>query len=97
MSLNVFLFLFYRMTDAAMKCALICCECLTHMENYPEAAAIFIKMTTEDCDLKSALMLEQAAHSFLNVNYIRKYALHCVLAGMLNSSCYFIGIESKSF
>jgi hypothetical protein len=51
------------------------------MENYSEAAAIYIRMTSEDCDLKSALMLEQAAHAFLNVNYIRKYALHCVLAG----------------
>jgi hypothetical protein len=72
----------YSMSDSAMKCALICCECLKQMGNYSEAAAIYIRMTSEECELKSALMLEQAAYAFLHVNYIRKYALHCVLAGM---------------
>jgi len=69
------------MMDAATKCALICCECLRKMDNNGEAATIYIRMTSEECDLRSALMLEQAAYTFLRLNSPRKYALHCVLAG----------------
>lgn len=60
---------------------MILCECLKQMGNYAEAAAIFIRMTSEDCDLRSALMLEQAAYTFINLSSPRKYALHSVLAG----------------
>ncbi|CAG7661317.1 unnamed protein product [Allacma fusca] len=70
-----------RMPEAAHRCAIIFCECLKHMGNFGEAAAIFIRMTSEDCDLRSALMLEQAAYTFIKLNSPRKYALHSVLAG----------------
>jgi hypothetical protein len=70
------------MTDAAIRCALLSCECLKQMENYGEAAAVLIRMTSEECDLRSALMLEQAAYAFLQLNSPRKYSLHSVLAGM---------------
>lgn len=70
------------MVDAATRCAIICAECLKQLDNHAEAAAIFIRMTSEDCDLRSALMLEQAAYCFIEMNSPRKYALHSVLAGM---------------
>jgi len=62
---------------------LLGCECLVQLNNYSEVAAIFIRLTSEDCDLRSALMLEQAAIAFLRLNSPRKYALHCVLAGKI--------------
>lgn len=71
----------HRMVDAATRCAILGAECLKQLDNYAEAAAIFIRMTSEDCDLRSALMLEQAAYCFLEMNSPRKYALHSVLAG----------------
>lgn len=40
-------------------------------------------MTSEESDLLSALMLEQAAHCFINSKrpLLRKYAFHMTLAG----------------
>ncbi|XP_061153896.1 trafficking protein particle complex subunit 8-like isoform X6 [Syngnathus typhle] len=40
-------------------------------------------MTSEDSDLRSALMLEQAAHCFINMRtrMLRKFAFHMILAG----------------
>jgi len=51
---------------------------------YGEAAKMFIQMTNEDSDLRSALLLEQAAYAFLKSQkppMLRKYAFHMVLAG----------------
>lgn len=79
-------FLNCRMVDAATRCAVLCAECLKQLENYSECAAIFIRMTSEDCDLRSALMLEQASYCFLEMKSPRKYALHSVLAGRQNQS-----------
>lgn len=45
---------------------------------------MFIQMTNEDSDLRSALFLEQAAYAFLKSlkpPMLRKYAFHMVLAG----------------
>jgi len=71
----------FRMTDAAIRCTILCTECLKQIDNYGESASILIRMTSEECDLRSALFLEQAAYSFLKLNSPRKYALHSVLAG----------------
>ncbi|KAK7889002.1 hypothetical protein WMY93_024562 [Mugilogobius chulae] len=40
-------------------------------------------MTSEDSDLRSALLLEQAAHCFVNMRIpmVRKFAFHMILAG----------------
>jgi len=38
-------------------------------------------MTSEDSDLRSALLLEQAAYCFIGPKMMRKYAFHAVLAG----------------
>lgn len=37
----------------------------------------------QDCDLRSALLLEQAAHCFINMRIpmVRKFAFHMILAG----------------
>lgn len=48
---------------------------------FGEAAHQLIRMTSEDSDLRSALLLEQAAYCFLQSKMIRKYAFHMVLAG----------------
>lgn len=45
---------------------------------------MYIQMTNEDSDLRSALFLEQAAYAFLKSQkppMLRKYAFHMVLAG----------------
>eukprot|EP01135_Chromosphaera_perkinsii_P008690 Nk52_evm23s1444 gene=Nk52_evmTU23s1444 len=48
-----------------------------------EAASVFIRMTGEESDLRSALLLEQAAHCFLSMkpSMHRKYVFHLILAG----------------
>ena len=58
-------------------------EILKERGHYRELTQLFIKMTSEDADLRSAVCLEQAAHSFLRVqpSMVRKYALHLILAG----------------
>lgn len=58
-------------------------ECLKAKGLYGEAAHQLIRMTSEESDLRSGLLLEQAAYCFLNSkpSMIRKYAFHMVLAG----------------
>ncbi|XP_061152992.1 trafficking protein particle complex subunit 8 isoform X5 [Syngnathus typhle] len=67
----------------AERCALLSAEILKSQAKYSEAAALLIKMTSEDSDLRSALMLEQAAHCFINMRtrMLRKFAFHMILAG----------------
>ena len=50
---------------------------------FREAASVFIRMTGEESDLRSALLLEQAAHCFLSMkpSMYRKYVFHLILAG----------------
>lgn len=54
-----------------------------------EAANLFIRMTSEDSDLRSALFLEQAAKCFLESPSprTRKAAFHFVLAGHRYNKC----------
>ncbi|XP_064409705.1 trafficking protein particle complex subunit 8 isoform X2 [Latimeria chalumnae] len=67
----------------AERCALLSAEILKSQGKYSEAAALLIRMTSEDSDLRSALLLEQAAHCFINMKtpMVRKFAFHMILAG----------------
>ncbi|XP_029285270.1 trafficking protein particle complex subunit 8 isoform X2 [Cottoperca gobio] len=67
----------------AERCALLSAEILKSQSKYSEAATLLIKMTSEDSDLRSALLLEQAAHCFINMRnpMVRKFAFHMILAG----------------
>ncbi|KAI5619859.1 trafficking protein particle complex subunit 8 isoform X1 [Silurus asotus] len=67
----------------AERCSLLSAEVLKSQGKYSEAAALLIKMTSEDSDLRSALLLEQAAHCFINMRspMVRKFAFHMILSG----------------
>ncbi|KAJ8276838.1 hypothetical protein GJAV_G00068480 [Gymnothorax javanicus] len=67
----------------AERCALLSSEILKSQAKYSDAATLLIKMTSEDSDLRSALLLEQAAHCFINMRnpMVRKFAFHMILAG----------------
>jgi len=58
-------------------------ECLKTVKLFGESAKQLIRMTSEDSDLRSALLLEQASYCFLHSQppLFRKYAFHSVLAG----------------
>ncbi|XP_048363686.1 trafficking protein particle complex subunit 8 isoform X7 [Sphaerodactylus townsendi] len=67
----------------AERCVLLSAEILKSQSKYSEAAALLIRLTTEDSDLRSALLLEQAAYCFINMKspMVRKFAFHMILAG----------------
>nr|XP_006816958.1 PREDICTED: trafficking protein particle complex subunit 8-like [Saccoglossus kowalevskii] len=67
----------------ATRATILSTEILKAKNMYAEAAMQFIRMTSEDSDLRSALLLEQAAHCFINMKLpmVRKYAFHMILAG----------------
>uniref|UniRef100_H3CNW1 Trafficking protein particle complex subunit 8 n=1 Tax=Tetraodon nigroviridis TaxID=99883 RepID=H3CNW1_TETNG len=67
----------------AERCALLSAEILKSQGKYSETATLLIKMTSEDSDLRSALLLEQAAHCFIHMRnpMVRKFAFHMILAG----------------
>lgn len=71
------------MAQFATRATLLSTECLKSKAMYGEAAHQLIRMTSEESDLRSALLLEQAAYCFLHSkpSMIRKYAFHMVLAG----------------
>lgn len=73
-----------KMPQFATRATLLSTECLKGRSLYGEAAKQFIRMTSEDSDLRSALLLEQASYCFLKSTrprMARKYAFHIVLAG----------------
>ncbi|XP_067001319.1 trafficking protein particle complex subunit 8 isoform X2 [Anabrus simplex] len=73
-----------KMPQFATRATLLSTECLKGRGMYGEAAQQFIRMTSEDSDLRSALLLEQASYCFLKASrprMARKYAFHIVLAG----------------
>ncbi|XP_071516837.1 trafficking protein particle complex subunit 8 isoform X2 [Panulirus ornatus] len=72
-----------KVYNFAIRATLLSSEVLKHCGEYGEAAMMFIKLTSEESDLLSALMLEQAAHCFINSQrpLPRKYAFHMTLAG----------------
>lgn len=71
------------MQHFATRATLLSVECLKNARLYGEAARQLIRMTSEESDLRSALLLEQAAYCFLASNpaMYRKYAFHIVLSG----------------
>ena len=73
----------YRAVHFGLRASFLLGEILKERGLYRELTQLFIKMTSEDADLRSAVCLEQAAHSFLRVqpSMVRKYALHLILAG----------------
>ncbi|CAH2102558.1 unnamed protein product [Euphydryas editha] len=74
-----------RMVQYAVRATLLSVPCLINAGFHSEAAKQLIRMTSEDSDLRSAMLLEQAALCFLkgpsNKIMARKYAFHMVLAG----------------
>lgn len=71
----------HRMPQFATRATLLSVECLKNRGLYGEAAKQLIRMTSEDSDLRSAVLLEQAAYCFVGSKMARKYAFHIVLAG----------------
>jgi len=72
-----------RLPDYATRACLMSTEAFKARGMFADAAFEFIKLTNEECELRSALLLEQAAHCYLHNNppMIRKYAFHMILAG----------------
>ncbi|XP_075972327.1 trafficking protein particle complex subunit 8 homolog l(3)76BDm [Anticarsia gemmatalis] len=74
-----------RMVQYAVRATLLSVLCLSGSGLHGEAAKQLIRMTSEDSDLRSAMLLEQAALCFLSgpgvKGMCRKYAFHMVLAG----------------
>ncbi|RUS81108.1 hypothetical protein EGW08_011148, partial [Elysia chlorotica] len=72
-----------RNPQYATRATLTSTEALKKKAMFNEAAMQFLKMTSEDSDLTSALFLEQAAHCFLALKspMVRKYSFHMILAG----------------
>ena len=71
------------MPEFALRATLFDALCFKHQAMFQEAAVSFIRMTNEGKDLRSALLLEQAAYCYLlgSSPLIRKYAFHIILAG----------------
>ncbi|XP_002095589.2 trafficking protein particle complex subunit 8 [Drosophila yakuba] len=72
-----------KLQQFATRATLLSMECLKTARLYSEVAKQLIRMTNEESDLRSALLLEQAAYCFLVTQppMHRKYAFHIVLAG----------------
>ncbi|KAL4712641.1 hypothetical protein ACJJTC_007938 [Scirpophaga incertulas] len=74
-----------RMVQYAVRATLLSVLCLSAAGLHGEAAKQLIRMTSEDSDLRSAMLLEQASLCFLSgpgsKAMCRKYAFHMVLAG----------------
>uniref|UniRef100_A0A6B2EI91 Protein with involvement in meiosis gsg1 n=1 Tax=Phlebotomus kandelakii TaxID=1109342 RepID=A0A6B2EI91_9DIPT len=72
-----------KLPQFATRATMLSVECLKVARLFGEAAKQLIRMTSEDSDLRSGLLLEQAAYAFLSSQppLFRKYAFHAVLAG----------------
>ncbi|KAL7753947.1 hypothetical protein RI367_000880 [Sorochytrium milnesiophthora] len=74
-----------RLPQYATRATLLYYELLRSRIMHRSATSFLIRMTTEDSDLRSALLLEQAALCFLEGSSVapmaRKYMFHLVLAG----------------
>uniref|UniRef100_A0A336LLK1 CSON010132 protein n=1 Tax=Culicoides sonorensis TaxID=179676 RepID=A0A336LLK1_CULSO len=71
-----------KMPQFATRATLLSLECLKAGKMYNEACRQLTRMTSEDSDLRSAILLEQAAFCYISgpTPYFRKYAFHMVLA-----------------
>ncbi|XP_077503967.1 trafficking protein particle complex subunit 8 homolog l(3)76BDm isoform X1 [Amblyomma americanum] len=72
-----------KVPHLATRAALLSAECLWQVGQASVAAGQLIRLTSEGSDLRSALLLEQAALCFLRATPTcpRKFAFHLVLAG----------------
>lgn len=72
-----------KLPHLATRATLLSIECLKSANQQFEAAKQLTRMTSEDADLRSALLLEQAAYCYLlsQPSYYRKYSFHSVLSG----------------
>nr|XP_014088536.1 trafficking protein particle complex subunit 8 [Bactrocera oleae] len=72
-----------KLQQFATRATLLSMECLRTSRMYGEAANQLIRMTSEDADLRSALLLEQASYCYLasHPSMYRKYAFNIVLSG----------------
>ncbi|KAG5681973.1 hypothetical protein PVAND_011372 [Polypedilum vanderplanki] len=72
-----------RLPQFATRATILSMECLKNAQLYCDAAKQLTRMTSEDADLRSALLLEQAAYCYLFAQspFYRKYAFHSVLSG----------------
>ncbi|XP_056646298.1 trafficking protein particle complex subunit 8 [Diorhabda sublineata] len=70
-----------KMPQFATRATILSSVCLVSQNMFGEAAHQLIRMTSEESDLRSALLLEQASYCFLKSKMVRKYAFHMVLAG----------------
>lgn len=72
-----------KLPQFATRATLLSAECLAAAHLYCDAAKQLTRMTSEDADLRSALLLEQAAYCYLSSQppFFRKYAFHSVLSG----------------
>lgn len=72
-----------KLPQFATRATLLSAECLKSANLYCDSAKQLTRMTNEDADLRSALLLEQAAYCYLSAQppFYRKYAFHSVLSG----------------
>ncbi|KAG1675945.1 Trafficking protein particle complex subunit 8 [Nymphon striatum] len=73
-----------KSAEFATRAAILSTECLKSLNQFSDSAMQYIRMTSEDSDLRSALLLEQAAYCFIaskSSSKARKYAFHMILAG----------------
>lgn len=72
-----------KLPQFATRATLLSAECLKAAHLYCDAAKQLTRMTSEDADLRSGLLLEQAAYCYLSAQpaFYRKYAFHSVLSG----------------
>ena len=70
-------------TVYANRAMLTVAEMLTSRGQYKDASTFFMRMTSEESDLRSALLYEQASMCFLQMKPVcqRRAAFHLVLAG----------------
>ncbi|KAJ6641577.1 Trafficking protein particle complex subunit 8 [Pseudolycoriella hygida] len=78
-----------KLPQFATRATMISVECLKAAKLFREAAKQLIRMTSEDSDLRSALLLEEASYAYLMSQppLYRKYAFHIVLAGHRYTKC----------
>jgi trafficking protein particle complex subunit 8 len=72
-----------KMPQFATRATILSLEVLKSVKLYADAAKQLLRMSNEDSDLRSGVLLEQAAYCFLHTTppSYRKYAFHSVLAG----------------
>lgn len=77
-----------KVPDLAARCTILATDCIRQLHPN-EAAVFFIRMTSEDSDLRSGLFLEQAAKCFQEsvLPRKRKASFHYVLAGHRYNKC----------